>query len=432
MTKKIICSLFAAVGGLIPLQMFSQEDTLRKTLESIQSDIKNLKKLKISGYIQAQAQFADSNGISSFAGGSFPANTDKRFAVRRGRVKFAYNNGLSQYVMQIDVTQGGVGIKDAYVRFTEPWAKTLHVTMGVFDRPFGFEIGYSSSSRETPERGRMSQIIFPGERELGLMLTFQRPKGTAWNFLKIDAGMFNGSGSTASDFDYFKDFIGRIRIDRTTISEKITYGLGASFYNGGYRQPNRKVYASGTDSLGLTVFALDKDTALFGPMPMAKRQYMGADFQLSIDWVAGITTLRAEYIQGVQSGTSSTSTSPSAQPASDTYVRNFNGAYFYFIQNIAQSKHQLVVKYDWYDPNTDVAGDDIGKPISGSASGLKTTGRSDLKYTTIGLGWTYRWDANLKLVLYYDMVANETSKNVSGYTKDLRDNVVTFRAQYRF
>ena len=107
--------------------------------------------------MQAQAQFADSMGIASFAGGNFNANTDKRFLVRRGRVKFTYDNSLSQYVLQLDATKGGAVIKDAYVRFTEPYTKALHATIGVFDRPFGFEIGYSSGSRETPERGRMSK-----------------------------------------------------------------------------------------------------------------------------------------------------------------------------------------------------------------------------------------------------------------------------------
>ena len=68
------------------------QDTVQKTLEGLQSDIKNMKKLKISGYMQSQAQFADSMGIASFAGGNFNANTDKRFLVRRGRIKFTYDN----------------------------------------------------------------------------------------------------------------------------------------------------------------------------------------------------------------------------------------------------------------------------------------------------------------------------------------------------
>ena len=87
-----------------------------------------------------------------------------------------------------------------------------------------------------------------------------------------------------------------------------------------------------------------------------------------------------------------------------------------------------MVKYDWYDPNTDVKGDEIGKAISGG----KPTTDGDIKYTTIGLGLAYRWDANLKITAYYDMVENETSANLGGYTNDLLDNVFTLRAQVKF
>ena len=88
---------------------------------------------------------------------------------------------------------------------------------------------------------------------------------------------------------------------------------------------------------------------------------------------------------------------------------------------------QLVVKYDWYDPNTDVKGDEIGK-----VSTVKTTNAADLKYDTIGLGMAYMLDSNTKITAYYDMVNNETSKNLSGYTKDRTDNVVTVRMQVKF
>ena len=406
-----------------------KEDTLQKTLDNILSDLKVMKRLKVSGYIQAQAQFADSMGIASFAGGNFNANTDKRFSVRRGRIKFVYDNSLSQYVLQFDVTERGMGIKDAYVRFTDPWAKSIHATIGVFDRPFGFEIGYSSSSRESPERGRMSQIIFPRERELGAMLTFQMPKEWKMNFLKIDAGLFNGSGPTAVDFDYQKDFIGRIRIDKVSKSEKFKYGFGVSYYDGGWRQGTSKVYSMDQDSGGTMAFLLDRDTANFGAI--SKRNYMGADIQFSYDFPFGLTTLRAEYIQGSQPGSSSSLASPAVQPTTDNYDRNFDGAYFYFIQDIFQTKHQLVVKYDWFDPNTDVSGDNIGKSAFPATSYMKT-GRADFKYTTIGIGWIYRWDSNLKIIAYYDMVTNETSKNVALMGKDLSDNVFTLRFQYKF
>lgn len=65
-------------------------DTIASFVDRIKSDVDLLKRLKITGYIQAQWQMAQQPGIESFAGGNFPANVDNRFSVRRGRVKFTY------------------------------------------------------------------------------------------------------------------------------------------------------------------------------------------------------------------------------------------------------------------------------------------------------------------------------------------------------
>lgn len=406
-------------------------DTLTSTVIKIKDDLDVLKRIKISGYLQPQFQASDSNGAASYAGGNFNANTDKRFMLRRARVKIAYEMPLSQYVFQIDATEKGFAIKDMYAKFTEPWMKTVSLTIGCMNRPFGYEIGYSSSMRESPERGRMSQIVLPNERDLGAMLTFQMPKTSRFNFLKIEAGMFNGTSSGAVDFDYKKDFIGRIRIDKSTKSEKINYGLGFSYYNGGYRQGSTKVLSVAGDSLGALGYQLNKDTLNYGAI--ARRNYIGADFQFNIESPIGITTLRGEYIQGKQPGTSSTSASPTVQPTTETYIRNFNGAYFYFLQNILTTKFQLIAKYDWYDPNTEVAGNQISETVvSSTGKTMSKTGKQDIKYTTIGLGIAYRWDANVKITAYYDMVKNETSENLTGYKKDLKDNVFTLRVQYKF
>jgi hypothetical protein len=153
---------------------------------------------------------------------------------------------------------------------------------------------------------------------------------------------------------------------------------------------------------------------------------MGADAQVVYPFPFGITTIRAEYIMGTQSGTSSSSTSFSTAPTSDIYMRSFNGAYFYFVQNIWKTKHQIVVKYDWYDPNTEIGGNDLK---DASVTHLSS---ADVKYTTLGFGYTYQHDKNVKLMVYYDMVTNETSANLNGYHKDIKDNVLTIRMQYRF
>ncbi len=170
-------------------------DTLTRTVIAQQQALDLLSRLKFSGYIQAQFQYADSSGQSSFAGGDFKPGVDKRFMVRRARLKVQYDAPLndkgfstSQYVLQFDVSEKGLTIKDAYAKFTDPWSGWFSITAGMQNRPFGYEIGYSSGLRESPERGRMSQLIFPNERDLGAMLTIQGPKTGNWNWVKLEGG----------------------------------------------------------------------------------------------------------------------------------------------------------------------------------------------------------------------------------------------------
>lgn len=441
---------FAAAGIFAQVTGSARPDTVYPILEKLQSDVALLNRLKITGYIQAQFQKADTAGIESFAGGNFKSGDnliDNRFAVRRGRVKFTYDYAFSQFVLQVDVTEKGVGIKDAYVSFTDPWINCFAVTAGMMDRPFGYEIGYSSGLRESPERGRMSQTLFPGERDLGAKLTFQPPKTSRFNFIKLDAGLYNGIGPTAIDFDSYKDFIGHLTVNKTTKNEKIKVGLGASYYNGGWRQGTRYNYSMSDVALssGVNGMAFEVDSINSSIGDKLRREYYGVDAQASFDLPFGLAQLRGEFITGTQPGIAKNSTSPTTQPSTtkefnkpvndDAYSRKFNGAYFYWIQNIFQTRFQTVVKYDWYDPNTDVSGNEIAAKVAGK---IKATGAADIKYSTLGLGLNYKWNSQVKITAYYDMVKNETTGNITDpstlkdLSHDRNDNVFTIRIQYKF
>lgn len=412
-------------------------DTLNGKIENVKSDVELLKRLKVTGYIQAQWQLADTAGaVTPFSGGAFPAASDNRFAVRRGRIKFTYDNELSTFVLQLDATEKGVTLKDAYVAVKDPWAQFATLTAGVFNRPFGYEITYSSSARETPERARIFQTLFPQERDLGAMITLQPKKGTKYDWIKLDAGFFTGNGINP-EFDKKKDFIGHLYIAKANKSETIKYGAGVSYYNGGVFQGNKYVYTPGA-VLDVTLPGLVDSTAS-NKNGFAKRQYLGFDGQVSVQSPIGFTSIRAEYLTGTQPGakSSNVSLSTGTAPSYDTYTRNFNGGYIYLIQGIGQTKNQLVVKYDWYDPNTKVKGSDI---MSKSAAGKNTgLGVGDIKFTTIGFGWNYRFNSQVKFTAYYEIVKNETTalsavgtNGTTNTTKDLKDNVLTLRVQYKF
>ena len=408
-------------------------DTVTANVQKLNSAMSTIQKLKITGYIQAQYQIADTLGAKSFAGGDFPAASDNRFMVRRGRVKFSYDAALTKYVVTFDISEKGLSIKDAYLNVSDPFLNAFSVTAGVFNRPFGFEIPYSSSSRESPERSRFTQTLFPGERDLGAMLTFQMPKTSPLNFLKIDAGFFTGNG-TNPEFDKKKDFIGRVGIAKATKNEKVRYGLGFSYYNGGIYQgklaTGRAAQTYGMKTISDTIsFAKIVGDSIVGSFH--KRSYFGIDAQVTVETPLGFTTLRGEYVAGKQPGTINSTTSPtSAIPTTNTYLRNVSGAYVYFVQSFTGTKLSLVAKYDIYDPNTDISGNQIGLISKTGKTNASTAG--DLKYNTLGLGLIYAYTPNLRFTAYYDNVKNETSTYLKGYTSDLTDNVWTLRLQYKF
>lgn len=425
--------LLTSIRGFSQEVQLSKEDSMANVLQSVQNDVHGLKKLKISGYVQFQWQKADTiGGAAAFSGGNFPAASDNRYKVRRGRIKFLYGDDFNQFVMQFDVSEGGFTTKDMYMKLTDPFVHTFSLTGGIFNRPFGYEIAYSSSSRESPERARFTQTLFPSERDLGAQFTFNPPKTSPYNFIHLDAGLFTGNGPNA-EFDTKKDFIGHLWISKTTNSEKIRYGLGVSLYNGGIYQGNKYIYKMGDVATGVKGFVVDSTTS--NKTAFATRQYIGFDGQFSIESPIGLSALRGEYVFGTQPGSNSTTTSPTtAIPNYDTYIRKFNAFYVYFVQTIAQTKHQIVVKYDVYDPNTDISASNIAITVDGSKTRL---GTPDIKYATLGLGYIYHFDKNIKFEVYYDLVSNETTgiKGTTGlndYTKDIKDNVLTIRLQYKF
>ncbi len=160
---------------------------------------------------------------------------------------------------------------------------------------------------------------------------------------------------------------------------------------------------------------------------IAPRKYHGADVQFKIKNKDGcFTQLRAEYMFGTQTSTSGNTETPAALLTANEgyYIRKFNGTYFYLLQNLFNEHHQLIIKYDWYDPNSKVKTTDIGKPGT-------MLNAADIKYSTLGFGYIYYINENLKLVLWYDKITNEKTQ-LPGYTKDVKDDVFTCRLQFRF
>ncbi|MEG1414260.1 MAG: hypothetical protein RR980_04155 [Mucinivorans sp.] len=400
---------------MISLASWAQEDTLSlpeknaQRLSILDNDFGKWGRLKISGYLQGQWQWAESKGAAAFAdGGSFGSRIDNRFMIRRGRIKFAYSVGIVQAVFQPDFTEKGVKIKDAYIAVTAP-SKIIGGQLGVFDRPFGYEISYSSSLRESPERSRVFLSLFPDERDLGAMATLKYGEFT------LNGGVFNGTG-VASENDSHKDFIGRLAWLKQTANAQV--GLAFSYYGGGVTASSEQYYTYNKAE----GFKAESQK----PGAIHLRQYFGASAQYLQMWGAGTTNLRAEFLWGQQPGTEKNNNmvSGGTPDKADLYLRNFMGGYAILVQDIGRSKHSLVLKYDYYDPNTKVSGNQIGQ--------LAGTSAADIAYSTFGVGYLFRWNNNLRLMAYYDMVSNEKTENLADFKGRIHQNVLTIRAQVKF
>ena len=408
-------------------------DTTKDVGKGLLGVYKKYDRIKIGGYIQPQFQMASEKGIKSFEGGDFASQVSDRYLIRRSRVRIDYVNfnvekgpGV-QIVFQFDANERGFTMRDVWGRIFENKYKLFSFTTGMFARPFGNEVNLSSSDRESPERGRMSQLLMKSERDLGAMLSFDARKKLGvklLNNIRVDLGLFNGQGINATgEFDNTKDLISRIYSKPLHLNKHIQLNLGASLLYGGLLQNTKYQYQT-IDNKGLLTMAIDSSSSNL--YKFAPRQYYGIEAQLKIKNKIGFSELRAEYVKGKQTGTANSSETPNAllTGTDGFHIRNFDGAYFYYLQNLNSLKHQLVIKYDWYDPNTKVTGKNIG--VSGA-----NLGAANIKYNTLGIGYVNYITENIKMTLFVDKVWNETTL-LKGYTSDLNDDVFTCRIQYRF
>lgn len=395
----LLVSLFAVAG-------YGQGDSTKA---------KKAPKLKVSGYIQTQVEISGKDGKTKLGKStSFNEDMDEgdsftRFGIRRGRIKFDYSAPIGKAVFQLDITEKGVGFKDAYYQVDEHRFDMFSLKAGIFDRPFGDEISYSSSKRESPERTQLFQNLFPDERDLGAMLIIKAPKNTALNGLKLEAGLFSGNGIKQAD-DSKLDFIGHLKYDKTV--GDVTFGIGASMYYGTTNNTDTLLYRV-EDRL----WVAEKVEA----NSLNTRAYYGIDAQLTFHTLIGRTNIRGEYLFGEQPSLVNSFKSPVGNSYTDAFnhIRPFNGFHVYLVQGVWKLPLSAVVKYSSYDANTELSGNDIS---------LAT----DLASSSLGFGLLWDICSSLRLHAYYEINNNETTTLLSKYSKDLDDNLFTLRLQYKF
>ncbi len=408
-----------------------QVDGLNESYLETKSIVDKLAKLKVGGYVQAQWQYADSLNQASVNGGNFTTASQERIALRRARLKTTWQGTTSRYVMEIDALPTGLVIKDVNAQISEPWLKAFSLTAGVMDRPFGFEVGYSSSMIELPERTRGSQILMPGEKDLGVMVEFAGTDKMGFaEHLNVKFGGFTGLGSALAENDNEKDYIGRVGISLPFYDLNLAIDGGFSGYLGKVTNSTGKVSEIGKVADTLTWVSLAGKKAL----ETYDRNLMGVDAQVYYDIpVIGGISLRGEYWWGEWVSVAGNTGLYTLGDTNGVTLRNVSSWYLMAVQNIG-SKNQLAVRYDVFDPSTDVEGTDIAKAKSSKL------GVNDAAQSTLGLGWNYFWDEAVRFTLNYDFNMNEkvnsanpaNNAGLKKWSDDFDNNQVTVRMQVKF
>jgi hypothetical protein len=286
-------------------------------LITAENDLSGLKKIKISGYMQINYEKSEkATGLttSPYNSKDFIQN---RFRVRRSRVKIAYDAGLTQVVVQGDYSNSGFSLKDAYITITDPWTKWFTLQTGVFNRP-NFEVEYSSSQRESMERSKVIGTLYPGERDLGLMIT-----ATPMDLFKLQLATFNNTyqGTYAQNNPVFRDE-NLYYMARLTKAMNIDEGLDIDFgvhARIGNAVANSKFLIE--SDLPTNTKTLDSTSLTVGST--VPRTWFGAELQLYWDFLGGMKIL-GEYITGNDVNEISLS---SVTPAKSIRKRSFSGFY---------------------------------------------------------------------------------------------------------
>jgi len=397
-------------------------DSLENDLISLDKVLKQMKAFRVAGVLQGQYQHGQPD--ASLGIGDSNESPDKnfsRFGLRRTRLVFGYDEGLGFASVQLDATESGVSTRNLLFGLRDPWTHRNDFTAGIFIMPFGHEVSIQNPFLESPERSTMLSYLFPGDRDLGGMFTLQAPKNHTLDFLTLNLAVIAGNGINR-ETDNRQNFVARLKAKKA-IGTNISWIAGASYYSGVVYNPTDHFY-----ELNGTSFNKVENSKTGTYM---KREYFGFNAEFAFKSALGKTTLRGETIFGTQPGIASSSRSPnySRRPenidANALYKRPFIGYSFFFIQSIANSPLSVVIKYDKYDPNTKLNGNQIGTEDS-------RTSATDLSENVLGLGLSYDLTKQVRLLGYYDIVSNEKSSLVTRYTNDRKDNVLTLRMQYLF
>jgi len=431
-------------------------DGLEESYLETKSTVETLAKIKVTGLIQARMEYAP--GDTGILDAGLPSD-QTRFKVRRGRLKVSQSGKLGDWAVQAQYGEKGIELQDIYGTAYDPW-NVAKLRVGAQDIPFGYEIGYSSSSMETMERSLAEQKIFNGEKDLGAVLFLAYDKDF-FQYIDLKAGVMNGQMNVKTqENDDGKAYLGRLGFKAPMKDLNLEIDGGASYYYNTLTARGLTSVLDYDNQLGNHTNAKNQYAAVISGDVELKKQIIGADLQAYVNILPfGGTVLRGELYTGTNvsaannapyDGTVATSTSYTTvydstkkvyttksvdtKASAAAVIRPVMGWYGTLIQNIGND-FQLVARYEQWDPNTELSGNEIGAKNSAATA---IGDANDLSWSQISLGVNYFLSGNVKLSLAYDIKTNEKSSALANsdprkdYSKEIDNNLLTAQLQYKF
>ena len=400
--------LVAAVTGsaqtsgdstLTPQEVSDRLAGISENLSTLNGDVAILKWLKVSGYLQARYEYNDTSKSSDTLIKNVATNRNaNNFYIRRGRIKFTFQPAAtSKYVIYFDASKNSVSLKEAYLELSRSFKKhAFAFTAGQFNVPFGYEIEYSSSKRDFPERSLAENKLFPGERDRGLNLTYTAPK-----YLVLNAGLLQGNGIDGpwNTPMKTKDIVARAKAKLGMVDVGMSGYWGHSYVNSVAAVPGSSLWydANGNNQIDPGEVTTTAPKAAVPGSTWDKDRY-GLDAQAYLDLLPiGSTGLRTEYYKARDYNKDIKT------------VAHEQGWYFWVSQNIGK-KFGASARYDYWSPNTHAADNATG---------------------TLSLAANYFYDGNVRITAGYDMPRLLSGQSTfSKSVKDIDDNRFTLQFQY--
>lgn len=385
--------------------------------------------VSISGYVQVQY---GQNQLSQdqLQQGGTPYNQD-RFAVRRGRLRV---NGRWKYLrtdfeLDASTTRGPsasvrrASVSGLWPSQVEGELPYLMLTVGLTEIPIGLELQQGQDQILFLERTTGSLAFFAGPVDTGAKLE------GAYGPLRLQFAVMNGvplddraGGPNAIDPTRAPDYLGRVGAD-VRPHEVLRVAGGVSLLTGTGFHP-------GSDATKPVLQWMDADgdgqigsgelvsVAGRGALPSQnfERWAVGADLAFELKTKIGLSRLYCEILLAENLDRALYVADPTATGLD---LRELSW-YAALVQDITQWGF-VGVRYDVYDPNSDLFDARRGQVVPKDAS-IKTLS------PIAGV----RWPKFGRLTFEYDLVKDKLARDRSGVPMDVKNNQWTLRLQGEF